>query len=37
MKEKNSKKELEYISNKLKETHVAQMTSLINYERRNPI
>jgi hypothetical protein len=32
MKEKNSKKELEYISNKLKETHVAQMTSLINYE-----
>ena len=32
MKEKNSKKELEYISNKLKETHVAPMTSLINYE-----
>ena len=32
MKEKNSIKELEYISNKLKETHVAQITSLINYE-----
>ena len=32
MKEKNSKKELEYISNKLKETHVAPITSLINYE-----
>ena len=32
MKEKNSKKELEYISNKLKETHVAPTTSLINYE-----
>ena len=32
IKDKNNKKELEFISNKLKETHVAPLTTKINYE-----